>query len=174
MILAWSAIDNLNIKRFQDCFSNWTFTCVCRLWGLSPGTPAYVSLIQRQSPPLESITPVSDRNSEVFSWRRTSPFAERQRVPHQLTAPVPPLSYLKVTVSLGVSVTLCVFVCPTYQQLWGRYICWVPLCCGCCAGVEALVQMARKLNYSVGTVLVRDKQRERQHQLVFITVSLKK
>lgn len=46
----------------------------------------------------------------------------------------------------------------TYPRLWGRCICWVPLCCGCCAGVEALVQMAHRLSYSGGTVLVWEDQ----------------
>lgn len=107
-----------NKKRFQNDFSDWTFRLVClalRNCGVSPETPAYVSLIQRQLPSFEPITPVPD---EVFSLRSTSLFAKRQRAPHQLTAPVlPPLSSLKVTVSLGVSITLCVFVCLTYPQL---------------------------------------------------------
>lgn len=52
-------------------------------------------------------------------------------------------------------------VCLTYPRLWGRCICWVQLCCGCYAGVEALVQMAQSLSCSGGTVLVWEDQCQR-------------
>lgn len=61
----------------------------------------------------------------------------------------------KVTMLLGISITSA---CLTYPRLWGRCICWVPLCCGCCAGVEAPVQTAHSLSCSGGTVLVWEDQ----------------
>lgn len=61
----------------------------------------------------------------------------------------------KVTMLLGISITSA---CLTYPRLWGRCICWVPLRCDCCAGVEALVQMVHRLSCSGGIVLVWEDQ----------------
>lgn len=89
-----------------------------------------------------------------------STFAEWQRVRHQVAAPAqpPPLSSLKVSAPLGVRLTLCLSAWLTYPQLWGRYICWVRPCCGCCARAGVPVRTVRRLSYSDGTVLVGDKE----------------